>query len=164
MRSPRESGRAAAIDLHEKLAAAGLLDGLAVRLQQAMATSAPVARPESGEVSPAFAGLSDHVLCFAAASLAYVASERFTRRLFGAVRISIDEAGWQQFTEGVLEYATESMPHPATRSEIVQDIHDQVSAAIRFSASYPPEASGVLMEAADQIRRVARDVVRRIDA
>lgn len=100
-----------------------------------------------------------YALCFGCACLAHAASEMYTRRIFG-VPVSTDKESWNQFTEGVIEYATDSMKHPATRADIIEDINNQGNAVARFCGNYPPEASATLNRAANQIRQIVREVLK----
>jgi hypothetical protein len=63
------------------------------------------------------------------------------------------------FTEGVLEYATDSMANPATKGDIIEDINDHEHALARLCRNYPPEAGPVLRATAEQIERSVSEVL-----
>jgi hypothetical protein len=152
-------GYAAAQRLHERLAA-DVIGGLWPRIRAALPAASSSEDDDLAAVSPIFSGLADHALCYGLAYLAYAASERYTRTMFGSIRISSDEASWQAFTEGILDYAVRATKDEACTGDIARDISDQHNALTRYCASYPPDVSGVLMETAGQIRRTAREVLR----
>lgn len=70
--------------------------------------------------------------------LAINASTMFIKRILGIIPVP-DKAIWSKFTEGVLEYATDSMQHSTTRSDIIEDINDHQNAVTRFCKNYSPE-------------------------
>jgi hypothetical protein len=103
-----------------------------------------------------------YALCFGCAYLVVKASTLFTKRILGVITIS-DKQRWQHFTDGVLEYATDTMEHPATRIDFIEDINDQGNAVARFCRNYPPEASAVMTDAAYRIQSLVRDILANID-
>jgi hypothetical protein len=157
--SPKEQGRAAAEQLHGKLAKAGLLDGLQARILQTMPAAVREAHADDFRLLPMFGNtVGQYSLCFASACLAHGAAERYTTRILG-IPVRADKESWHQFTTGVVEYATEVMKHPATGEDIIDDIDDLDGAQTRFCGNYPPEATRVLMDAGSQIRRVVAEVL-----
>jgi hypothetical protein len=161
-RSPRELGKVAAKELHKKLESADLLDGLLERIIKTMPEPVQEAHAEDPQFRPMLSNTAgQYALCFACACLAHDASEGYTKRIFG-VPVSADKESRNQFTEGLIEYATELMKHPATRADIIEGINDQGGAVTRFCRNYPPEASATLNRAANQIRQVVREVLNGI--
>jgi len=162
--SPKELGKVAAKQLHNRMAATNLLDALLSRILKTMPAPVQQAHTDDSRLLPMLSNTAgQYALCFGCACLAHDASKRFTKRVFGLIPVS-DKESWHQFTQGVIEYATETMKHPATRADIVRDINDQANAVARFCENYPPEAAIVLTEAANQIRLMVGYVLKDLEA
>jgi len=99
-----------------------------------------------------------YAMCFGYACLALKASTLFTKRVLGLIPVP-DKSAWGEFTDGVLDYATTSMGHPATRGDIIADINDHQSAVARLCRNYPPEAAPVLRATAEEIEKSVSEVL-----
>jgi hypothetical protein len=163
--TPRQLGKNASKLLHERLIKAGILDGLYSRILGTMpAVVQEAGADETGsQLAQMFqATASQYAMCFGCARLAVRASTLFTKRVLGLFPVS-DKSAWGEFTEGVLEYATDSMRHPATRGDIIEDINDHQNAVARLCQNYPPEAAPVLRATAKQIERSVSEVLASLD-
>ena len=163
--APRQLGKNAGKLLHERLVKAGILDGLYSRIMGTM----PGVVQEAGaddtgsRLAPMFqATAGQYAMCFGCARLAVRGSTLFTKRVLGLIPVP-DKSAWGEFTEGVLEYATDSMGHPATRGDIIEDINDHQNAIARLCRNYPPEAAPVLRATAEQIERSVSEVLAGLD-
>lgn len=159
--TPRQLGETAAKLLHERLARADILSGLYSRI---LATT-PAVVQEAGaddtgsKLARMFqATAGQYAMCFGYARLAVKASTLFTKRVLGLIPVP-DKPAWGEFTDGMLDYASASMGHPATRGDIVEDINDHQNAVARLCQNYPPEAAPVLRATAAEIEKSVSDVL-----
>ncbi len=161
--NPRQLGRTQGRLLHDRLTEAGIPDGLYSRIVATMPAVVQEAQATGSSLVPMFrATASQDALCFACARLAVKGGMMFTKRVIGLIRVP-DKNAWGEFTEGVLEYATDSMGHPATRGRIVEDINDHENAVGRLCRQYPPEAAQVLLDATQQIESMVSEVLSDLD-
>lgn len=123
--NPKQSGKVVCKRLHDRLVDVGILDELLPRILATMPETVQEAHSKDASLLPMFrATASEYAMGFAFSRLAVKASTIFTKRFFGLMKVP-DKQAWGGIYRGrILEYATDSMKHPATRGDILEKINE----------------------------------------